>query len=129
MVLMVIFGKDPFRRVGRRRRGTDPARTDPDGVERAPRVDSATDVASDLESRHPGWVILWRCWAHRYWAFPLWITDIPEPIESRNVQDLLTQMNHIELHDSSPRAIPAPRTGDREHRSPVTRLSTSRGNR
>ncbi|MFD8559798.1 hypothetical protein ACWDOR_26220 [Streptosporangium canum] len=59
-------------------------------------------MASDLESRHPGWVILWRHWARRYWAFPLWTADAPAPIEARHVQDLLTQMNEVELQHSPP---------------------------
>ncbi|MFI6794969.1 hypothetical protein [Streptosporangium canum] len=99
---MVTPAKDPLRRRGRRRRGADLARTDPHGAEPAASPDSATELARDLESRHPGWVILWRRWARRYWAFPLWIANAPEPIESRHVQDLLAQMNDIELQHSPP---------------------------
>lgn len=54
------------------------------------------DVARELEGRHPGWVVLWRCWACRYWAFPCWITTGPEPVEARHADDLLTLMRQVE---------------------------------
>lgn len=81
---------------GRRRRGADPVPIGP----HAASTDNATDLARDLEARHPGWVILWRRWARRYWAFPVWLPHAPGPIEARNVQDLLTQMNDLEFRNS-----------------------------
>ncbi|MFI6881901.1 hypothetical protein [Streptosporangium canum] len=99
---MVTPAKDPLRRRGRRRRGAEPARADSHGAEPAASPDSATELARDLESGHPGWVILWRRWARRYWAFPLWTADVPAPIEARHVQDLLAQMNEVELQHSPP---------------------------
>ncbi|WP_326641597.1 hypothetical protein OG884_02245 [Streptosporangium sp. NBC_01755] len=94
---MVTPANEPLRPKGRRR-GTDPARTDPPAAS----TDNATELARDLEARHPGWVILWRHWARRYWAFPTWNTNTPEPIEARNVQDLLTQINDVELQHPPP---------------------------
>ncbi|GAA0825624.1 hypothetical protein ACFQVD_19015 [Streptosporangium amethystogenes subsp. fukuiense] len=82
-----------------RRRGADPVPDLPD-PEPAASTDNATDLARDLEARHPGWVILWRCWARRYWAFPTWLPNTPGPIEARNVQDLLTQMNDLGVQHS-----------------------------
>ncbi|MEV7005760.1 hypothetical protein [Streptosporangium sp. NPDC051022] len=45
--------------------------------------------ARDLEACNPGWVVVWRCWARRYWAFPCWVPTGPEPVEARNAQDLM----------------------------------------
>lgn len=94
---MVTPAKDPLRRRGRRRRGADPARANPHSAEPAASPDSVAELARDLESRHPGWVILWRRWARRYWAFPVGLPHTPGPIEARNVQDLLAQMNDLEF--------------------------------
>ncbi|MFI6456002.1 hypothetical protein ACIBF6_31115 [Streptosporangium amethystogenes] len=95
---MVTPANEPLRPKGRRRRGADPVRTAPPATS----ADTATALARDLETRHPGWVILWRHWARRYWAFPTWDANASGPIEARNVQDLLTQMNDAELQYSPP---------------------------
>ncbi|MFI7056210.1 hypothetical protein ACIBLB_29510 [Streptosporangium canum] len=63
------------------------------------------DVARELEGRHPGWVVLWRCWACRYWAFPCWITTGPEPVEARHADDLLTLMRQVEAQHPPLRRI------------------------
>ncbi len=76
---------------GRRRREAGPVPIGPHPAS----TDNATDLARDLEARHPGWVILWRHWARRYWAFPTWLPNAPGPIEARNIQDLLSQMNDM----------------------------------
>ncbi|MER5621655.1 hypothetical protein ABT061_11495 [Streptosporangium sp. NPDC002544] len=93
---MVTPVSEPLRPKGRRR-GADLVRTDLPATEPAANTDNATGLARDLESRHPGWVILWRRWARRYWAFPTWLPNVPGPIEARNVRDLLTQMNDLEF--------------------------------
>ncbi|WP_433380331.1 hypothetical protein [Streptosporangium sp. CA-115845] len=93
---MVTPASEPLRPRGRRRRRAGPARTNPHPANPAPSTDNATDLARDLESRHPGWVTPWRRRARRYRAFPLWLPNAPGPIEARNVQDLLTQMNDLE---------------------------------
>ncbi|MFI7057049.1 hypothetical protein ACIBLB_33740 [Streptosporangium canum] len=54
-------------------------------------------MARDLEVRHPGWVVIWRCWAQRFWAFPCWIAVGPEAVEARHAQDLLALMAEMEL--------------------------------
>lgn len=95
MILMITSANDLLRLRGRRRRGTDLPAPEP-----AASTDNATDLAQGLEARHPGWVILWRRWARRYWAFPTWLPNAPAPIEARNVQDLLTQMNDLEFQHS-----------------------------
>ncbi|MFD8527168.1 hypothetical protein ACFV0L_07120 [Streptosporangium canum] len=78
-----------------------PSRHDPVPIGPHPAsTDNATDLARDLEARHPGWVILWRHWARRYWAFPTWLPNTPGPIEARNLQDLLTQINDLEFQHS-----------------------------
>ncbi|WP_433376119.1 ATP-binding protein [Streptosporangium sp. CA-115845] len=93
-VLMVVPANEPLRPRGRRRRGAAPV---PDLPTPGPATstDNTTDLAHDLEARHLGWVILWRRWARRYWAFPTWLPNAPGPIEARNVQDLLAQMNDV----------------------------------
>ncbi|MGW4424442.1 hypothetical protein [Streptosporangium sp. NPDC004631] len=62
----------------------------------------SADTARDLEARNPGWAILWRPWARRYWAFPCWITTHPEPIETRNPHDLINLIQQTELHHPPP---------------------------
>ncbi|MFF5206361.1 hypothetical protein [Streptosporangium sp. NPDC000396] len=76
---------------------------------------SPGDIARDLETRHPHWAVLWRHWARRYWAFPLWITTDPEPIEANQIQELLSLMKEVELQHRPPGAYPYPpiRRGDR----------------
>lgn len=96
MVLMVAPANEPLRPRGRRRRGADPIRTGLSATEPS----ANTDIATDLEARYPGWVILWRHWARRYWAFPAGLPNVPGPVEARNVQDLLTQMNDLEVQHS-----------------------------
>lgn len=102
MVLMVTPANEPLRPRGRRRRGAAPVPTNLRNLQPPASADNATGLARDLEARHPGWVILWRCWARRYWAFAAWLPNAPGPIEARNVQDLLTQMNDLEFQHSSP---------------------------
>lgn len=62
----------------------------------------SADTARNLEACNPGWAILWRPWARRYWAFPCWITTHPEPIETRNPQDLMNLIQQTELHHPPP---------------------------
>ncbi|MEU0516940.1 hypothetical protein [Streptosporangium sp. NPDC006007] len=62
----------------------------------------SADTARNLEARNPGWAILWRPWARRYWAFPCWITTHPEPIETRNPHDLINLIQQTELHHPPP---------------------------
>ncbi|MFF5212963.1 hypothetical protein [Streptosporangium sp. NPDC000396] len=66
------------------------------------------DIARDLEACHPGWVIVWRCWARRFWAFPCWITTDPEAVEAERPQDLLALMHEIELQQPTPGGHPYP---------------------
>ncbi|GAA3135544.1 hypothetical protein GCM10017600_71940 [Streptosporangium carneum] len=58
--------------------------------------------ALDLETRNPGWVVVWRCWAQRYWAFPCWIVADPEPVEARNAQDLMHLIRLVEIEHQPP---------------------------
>ncbi|WP_406317416.1 hypothetical protein OHA77_09150 [Streptosporangium sp. NBC_01639] len=83
-------------------------------------LDNAAADAGDLESRHPGWVVLWRCWARRFWAFPLWITDAPEPLEAGDIQELLDQMRHVEFLTPFPLLAPNPESVSAEPVSPAT---------
>jgi len=96
MVFMVTPANDPLHPKNRRR-GAGPARTGLPTPEPVASTDDATVLARDLEARHPGWVVLWRHWARRHWAFAAWLPSTPGPIEARNVQDLLAQMDNAEL--------------------------------
>ncbi|WP_406318855.1 hypothetical protein OHA77_15960 [Streptosporangium sp. NBC_01639] len=66
------------------------------------------ETASGLEADHPGWVVLWRCWARRFWAFPCWVATDPEPVEAARPHDLLTLMEEVELRHQPPAGHPYP---------------------
>jgi hypothetical protein len=73
------------------------ASVDAAGPDRRMIFNDQGDAARDLEARHPGWVILWRHWARCFWAFPCWITTAPEPVEAKQIGDLLALMEKVEL--------------------------------
>ncbi|MCG5218142.1 hypothetical protein [Streptosporangium sp. KLBMP 9127] len=63
-----------------------------------------TQIARSLQDDNPGWVIMWRLWARRFWACPCWGPDSPEPLEAKDADDLLHQIRQAETATRHPQA-------------------------
>lgn len=62
-------------------------------------------AAAGLDSIEPGWLVVWRLWARRFYAVPAWPLPLPGRlgVESRTVAGLQEEMRQAEQADGAER--------------------------
>ena len=69
-------------------------------------------AAVQLESRHPGWLVMWGTYTRVYWAFPRFNAPAGSILATPDAAELTTRMRQAELAASGRHPAP-PRQPDR----------------
>jgi len=68
--------------------------SDPDAEQRA--------TASMIEREHPGWMVIFGRYSHRYWAYPLFPVPPGTIVGAASPGDLVSRMREVEIASGGP---------------------------
>jgi hypothetical protein len=57
-------------------------------------------AASEIERRHPGWMVIWGCYSRMFWAFPCFQVPQGTIVSARDPESLLADMRRVETEFS-----------------------------